>query len=162
MDDILRSTTSDVDHVNVEPDGKWSNPKATEGFTPAADDSDELIEIGGLKPLPLKEETSSSDQVLQRTPVHSWGTPGTSSPANYSSTNKRAAAQVIDLTGSDDEDESPVRPMKRPTLNRLDRSLPPEDSRNSFSNGGLVSKRSYPFINSTSSGSSSHASGYDT
>lgn len=155
----------------MEPDGKWSNPKesvtaAANEFTPATDDNDELIEIGGLSTKPVKQEAASTDQILQRTPLHSGGTPGTSSPANHSSTNKRAAAQVIDLTGSDDDDddddESPVRPAKRPALNEFDRSLHREDLRSSFSNSGLVSRRNYPLIYSASSGSSSHASGYDT
>lgn len=144
VDDILRSTPSDVEQVVVEPGGRWtkptdpdttnSNTTAIGGFTPATDDHDELIEIGGFSPVPMKKEQPATNQILQRTPVHSWGTPGTSSPANRSSTNKRAASQVIDLTGSDDEDDSPVRPAKR----------------------------RYPFIVPTSSGPPSYANGYDT
>ena len=165
VDDILRSTPSDVEQVVVEPGGRWAKPKDTDtttnntttgGFSPATDDHDELIEIRGFSPVPMKQEQPATNQVLQRTPVHSWATPGTSSPANHSSTNKRAAAQVIDLTGSDDEDDSPVRPAKRPALNGLNRNLLSEDSNDS------VSRRRYPFFIPTSTGHSSHANGYDT
>lgn len=107
----------------MEPSGKWSTPGDTAAgepasgqFTPATDDSDDLIEIREPSYPVVKREQASADSALLQTPAHSQGPPNLS-PVNPPSSNKRPAA-VIDLTGSDDdEDESPVRPAKRPTIN---------------------------------------------
>lgn len=101
----------------MEPSGRWSNPSDTAaagGITPATDDNDDIIEIGEPTSVGIKQEPPTPDRGLQRTPAFSLEPPK-SSPANPSSSNKRPAAQVIDLTGSDDEDGSPV-PAKRRAL----------------------------------------------
>ncbi|KAI9368006.1 transport protein particle component-domain-containing protein [Aspergillus egyptiacus] len=118
VDDILRSTPLDVEQVIIEPDGRWSNPKEEVAvrpgnITPATDD-DELIEIREPGVTPVKQESFPVLDSLQRTPSRSREQSSTFSTA----TNKRSAP-LIDLTGSDDdEDDSPVRPPKRPAVNQ--------------------------------------------
>ncbi|OJJ43713.1 hypothetical protein ASPZODRAFT_135717 [Penicilliopsis zonata CBS 506.65] len=132
VDDILVSTPNDVDQVIIEPDGRWLSPKGlgsgVGGITPTTDDDDELIEINQpVTPL-VKQEPSSIKINIQRTPSQSREPSATSSAARLM-TNKRPISQVIDLTGSDDDDdELPVRPMKRPALGGVGRdSLQPEN-----------------------------------
>ncbi|KAL2786036.1 PINIT domain-containing protein [Aspergillus keveii] len=138
VDDILRSTPSDVEQVIIEPDGTWSTPKdevaaGPGSITPATDD-DDLIEIKEPGVTPVKQEPLSfsvldSLQQSQQTPARSREQSSTWSTA----TTKRPAP-VIDLTGSDDEDDdSPVRPPKRPAIN-VHRLPPRQDSRNSYAN----------------------------
>ncbi|KAI9040882.1 MIZ zinc finger protein [Aspergillus affinis] len=182
VDDILHSTSGDVEQIVIEPDGTWSGPKDDEngaagGVTPASyndyddeelkeeeeedDDDDDLIEIKepGV-PIVKRESLPSRGLTLQRTPVQSRE-PSTASSIARLSTNKRPAAQVIDLTGSDDEEESPVRPTKRPALNVFSRSLPRPGFRGSY-NGGTVNGK----VNSYGSQHSPESSGrngvYDT
>lgn len=118
MDDILRSTSSNVEQVVIEPDGVWSNPNDAEtfklgGVTPATDD-DDLIEITEPGISPVKQESMPLSVTLERTPAQSRETSTPSSAARFSG-KKRPPAQVIDLTGSDDDDdESPQPPTKRP------------------------------------------------
>ncbi|KAL4801731.1 transport protein particle component-domain-containing protein [Aspergillus unguis] len=130
VDDILRSTPVDVEQVIIEPDGQWSNPKdetaAAAGpgeVTPATDD-DDLIEIKEPGVTPVKQESLPVLDLLQQTPARSR------EQSSTWSTNKRPAP-VIDLTGSDDEDDSPVRPPKRQAVNPH-RTLPRQDSRGSY------------------------------
>jgi E3 SUMO-protein ligase PIAS1 len=138
VDDILRSTPSDVEQVIIEPDGTWSTPKdevaaGPGSITPATDD-DDLIEIKEPGVTPVKQEPLSfsvldSLQQSRQTPARSREQSSTWSTA----TTKRPAP-VIDLTGSDDEDDdSPVRPPKRPAIN-VHRLPPRQDSRNSYAN----------------------------
>ncbi|PLB34495.1 transport protein particle component-domain-containing protein [Aspergillus candidus] len=164
VDDILHSTTSDVEQVVIEPDGRWSAPKGddatgADGFNPASDE-DELIEVREPGVTPIKQEaTSAQSYSLLCTPTQSRE-PSTASAA-HQSTNKRSVAQVIDLTASDDEDDdSPVRPAKRPALNTFDRFLPGQETRNlnstGFSNGAALA-----FASQTSSESPAQTGGYD-
>ncbi|KAL4877644.1 transport protein particle component-domain-containing protein [Aspergillus karnatakaensis] len=131
VDDILHSTPLDVEQVLIEPDGQWSNPKdelATlrpGSVTPTTED-DELIEIRESGVTPVKQEPLPVLELLQQTPARSREQSSTWSTA----TNKRPAP-VIDLTGSDDEEDSPIRPPKRQALN-VNRPLPRQDSRNSY------------------------------
>ncbi|KAL2816373.1 transport protein particle component-domain-containing protein [Aspergillus cavernicola] len=140
VDDILRSTPLDVEQVIVEPNGRWFNPKeeATVGpgsVTPETDD-EELIEIKEPGVTPVKQEYLPVFDLLHQTPARSREQSSTFSNA----TNKRPAP-LIDLTGSDDdEDDSPIRPPKRPTVN-VHRSLPRQDTRNSYG-GHYVDKGS--------------------
>ncbi|KAE8348184.1 PINIT domain-containing protein [Aspergillus coremiiformis] len=165
VDDILHSTSPDIEQVVIEPDGKWSNPKVDEaseagGVTPESDD-DDLIEIKELGNTPVKQESLPATSLsLHRTPAQSREPSSTSSAARLS-TNKRPAAQVIDLTGSDDDndDDFPVRPSKRPVLNLLGRSLSRQEFHNS-NNSGLVNGRAAPLANQTCSESPSQPSGY--
>ncbi|KAJ5099133.1 hypothetical protein N7532_006134 [Penicillium argentinense] len=147
--EILRSTSSDVDQVVVEPNGEWSNPSQTDlaqpgGVTPASDD-DELIEISepGIPTPVVKREPIPSSIMLERTPAQSRETSTPSSAARFSS-RKRPASQVIDLTGSDDEDdESPVPPVKRPALSFGIGGLPPPEPHHALARSPLQS-RHYP------------------
>ncbi|KAB8069798.1 PINIT domain-containing protein [Aspergillus leporis] len=170
VDDILHSTSPDIEQVVIEPDGRWSNPKIDDatgagGVTPASDDGgsddDDLIEIKELGNTPVKQESLPTASLsLQRTPAQSREPSSTSSVARMS-TNKRPAAQVIDLTGSDDDngDDSPVRPPKRPALSLLNRSSSRPGFPNSYKSG-LVNGRSAPFAGQTSSESPSQSGGY--
>lgn len=119
MNDILRTTSLAVDQVTVEPEGSWSAPddadlERNRGGTPDTDDDDDLVEIAEPGLVPVKMETLPSSFLLERTPAQSREASTPSSAARLSS-KKRPAAQVIDLTGSDEEDESPAPPRKRPT-----------------------------------------------
>lgn len=120
MDDILRSTSSDVEQVVIEPDGVWSNPDDADtvkprGVTPATDD-DDLIEITEPDISSVKQEPMPPSVMLERTPAQSREASTPSSAARLSG-KKRPSAQVIDLTGSDDDDdEMPQPPPKRPAL----------------------------------------------
>jgi E3 SUMO-protein ligase PIAS1 len=113
VDDILRSTPPEVEQVMIEPNGNWSNPmnrndSTTKSPTPKTEE-DDLIEIKRPDTSPLKHE-----QGLEYTPLQ--GTPASREPSSLPSArlsgNKRSAAEVIDLTGSDDEDVC-SRPTKR-------------------------------------------------
>ncbi|KOC15506.1 putative SUMO ligase SizA [Aspergillus flavus AF70] len=166
VDDILRSTSTDVEQVVVEPDGRWSNPRVVDaseagGVTPESDD-DDLIEIKELGNTPVKQESLPAASLsLQRTPAQSREPSSTSSVARLS-TNKRPATQVIDLTGSDDDndDGSPVRPPKRPALNLLNRSLPRQEFQSSY-NTALANGKAVPRAGQTSSESASQTTGYN-
>lgn len=167
FDDILHSTSPDVEQVIIEPDGKWSSPKEDEfkgagGVTPATEDEDELIEIKEPGIVRVKQESlSASGLSLERTPAQSREPSATSSAARLS-TNKRSAAQVIDLTGSDDDDGdfSPVRPAKRLASNAPHRAYVRPAFRNSFSSG-LVNGGNFSTTNQTNSESPRHTGGLD-
>ncbi|KAH1280759.1 hypothetical protein KXV95_002004 [Aspergillus fumigatus] len=167
VDDILHSTSPDVEQVIIEPDGKWSSPKEDEfkgagGVTPATEDEDELIEIKEPGIVRVKQESlSASGLSLERTPAQSREPSATSSAARLS-TNKRSAAQVIDLTGSDDDDGdfSPVRPAKRLASNAPHRAYVRPAFRNSFSSG-LVNGGNFSTTNQTNSESPRHTGGLD-
>ncbi|TVY58844.1 E3 SUMO-protein ligase pli1, partial [Lachnellula suecica] len=121
---ILKATSRSTDQVIVQPDGKWGLNSKKENMSRqsngvASDDDDDLVEV-----------TRSGDSVRMGTP-RSYGTtvgtaarPSASSsvaprdtPA-ASSSGKRPAATVIDLTSSGDEDDEPLaRPPKRQQTN---------------------------------------------
>ncbi|CAI7583462.1 unnamed protein product [Penicillium pancosmium] len=144
VDEILQSTSTDVDQVVVEPSGDWTNPTDSDiakpgGVTPASDDDDDddLIEIsqpGFPTPTVKQEPISSSTIMLERTPAQSQSREtSTPSSAIRASSKKRPASAIIDLTASDDEDdESPMPPIKRPALNFAVRGLPPPDHPRSY------------------------------
>ncbi|PWY64296.1 SUMO ligase SizA [Aspergillus heteromorphus CBS 117.55] len=165
VDDILRLTSLDVEQVIVEPDGRWSNPNYEDsakagGFTPAADDDDELIEIKEPGVTPIKQESLSAPTFsVQRTPTQSREPSATSSAAHIS-TNKRTAAQVIDLTGSDEDDDIPIRSAKRPALNSISRPSPRPEFCNPYS-GGYLDGGSIPLSSHPSSEYTSQNDGYD-
>lgn len=149
VNDILSSTSPDVDSVVVEPDGAWSAPNDNDtvnlgGQTPASDDDydDDLIEI--REPGAVKQELMSASIMLERTPAQSKSREAsTPSSAARLSSKKRPAAQVIDLTGSDDdEDESPAPPVKRPALDFGVRGISSHDAHQPVANSPL--NRAYP------------------
>ncbi|KAL4737238.1 PINIT domain-containing protein [Aspergillus similis] len=132
VDDILRSTPLDVEQVIIEPDGQWSSPKdeavatGPGTFTPATDD-DELVEIREPGVTPVKQENFSSLDLWRQTPATSR------EQSSTWSSNKRPAP-VIDLTGSDDDDDSPIRPPKRQAIH-MHRPFPRQDPRSSYTGG---------------------------
>ncbi|KGO70343.1 Zinc finger, RING/FYVE/PHD-type [Penicillium expansum] len=123
VDDILQSTSPDIDQVTVEPDGVWSSPTDSDatklgGMTPASDDDDDdLIEISEPGMPVVKQEPGPPNVALERTPAQSQSQSreaSTPSSAMRMSSKKRPIAQVIDLTESGDEDEeSHIPPPKR-------------------------------------------------
>ncbi|KAL4898462.1 PINIT domain-containing protein [Aspergillus ambiguus] len=171
VDNILKSTPSDVEQVMIEPDGRWSTIKADEdngggggagGVTPASED-DDLVEIQEPGTTPIKQESFSTPSLMvQRTPAQSRE-PSTTSSAARMSTNKRPASQVIDLTGSDedDDDDLPVRPAKRPALNASNRPIYRPEFRASYSSNGLANGRSMPFTGQNGSASPGLNGGYE-
>ncbi|PYH77757.1 Zn-finger transcription factor [Aspergillus uvarum CBS 121591] len=143
VDDILRLTPSDFEQVIIEPDGKWSHPNLEDiekaGKATSATEDDELIEIKEPGISPIKQESFSAvNLTLQQTPLQSRE-PSATSSAVPTSINKRPAAQVIDLTGSDDdddgEDDLPVRPTKRPALGEMGRSSLRQEYHDSYTSG---------------------------
>ena len=149
MDEILRVTSPDVEQVVVQPDGTWSAAERPGGVTPGTDDgcnddddTDDLIEINEPASSAVKREPLPSNIMLERTPTQSRETSAPSSAARPSS-KKRSAAQVIDLTASDEEDdEMPVPSPKRLALNFPIRG----NSRDSHQpiSGSPLHPRSYP------------------
>lgn len=144
VDDILQSTSPDIDQVTVEPDGVWSSPTDSDatklgGMTPASDDDDDLIEISEPGMPVVKQEPGPLNVALERTPAQSQSQSreaSTPSSAMRMSSKKRPIAQVIDLTESGDEDEeSPAPPPKRlasslpsRAFSRQEYHLPPASS----------------------------------
>lgn len=118
MKDILAKTSRRTDQVTIEPNGVWSNNEKSasplNGGPYSSDD--DLIEIKDSRVTALK---NPGTPVLS---MRSMGTPTSVSrevsaslpgPPRLSTSAKRPASAVIDLTLSDDEDEEPVRPAKR-------------------------------------------------
>ncbi|KAL5337104.1 PINIT domain-containing protein [Aspergillus crustosus] len=130
VDGILHSTPLDVEQVLVEPDGQWSNPKDDPAprpgsVTPTTDD-DDLIEIKEPGITPIKQEPWPILDLLQQTPARSREQSST-----WSTTTNKRSAPVIDLTGSDDDEDFLIRPPKKQVIN-VHRPLPRQDSRSSY------------------------------
>lgn len=107
---ILNNTPKAVESVTIDVDGQWSiAATATNSPMPDSDDDnlgDEIIEISDSRVARIKDEATPSSV----SPIaHSSGD---ASPMARGSSSKRPFSQVIDLTGSDDEDEQ-LRPSKR-------------------------------------------------
>ncbi|KAF2143038.1 uncharacterized protein K452DRAFT_326218 [Aplosporella prunicola CBS 121167] len=123
VQDILQKTSSSVEKVTIEPDGKWTPGDRVESQTRngtsdngAGDDSDDddLVEISDYRVANLKQEQSQTPVSGAHTP------PGSSreqSAAAAPATNSRSKrkSEVIDLTLSDDDE--PPRPAKRQAYN---------------------------------------------
>lgn len=139
MDEILHSTSSDVEQVTIEPHGAWHHAKTDDsqdtnipngGAYDDNDDDEDFIEIGHLFTPKLKREDASDSIDLHTTPsTHDR------IPSVPKSSQKRPAPQVIDLTISDDDDDVPSRPAKRKALGNGDRPSSRGGSRNSLGNG---------------------------
>jgi E3 SUMO-protein ligase PIAS1 len=136
VDDILQSTSSDIDQVTVEPDGVWSSPIDSDarklgGMTPTSedDDDDDLIEISEPGIPSVKQEPGAPNITLERTPAQSQSREAsTPSSVIRMSSKKRPISQVIDLTESgDEEDESPVPPSKRTAPSLPPRAFPRQE-----------------------------------
>lgn len=123
--DILEKTSKNLESVTIEPDGRWIAKSADDerhgqnhtngnGFDDDDDDDLEISEIsivGGRRFDTPKNPASSTG-----TPASTGRNSTSLGPRGIASTSsKRPAAPVIDLTlSSDDEDDEPVqRPTKR-------------------------------------------------
>lgn len=126
VEDILHSTSTDLEQVTIEPNGVWHTDKKEEPENrgQASPDSDsDFIEITDLFTPKLKREATSSEPraTLLATPVTATqnGSKG-ATPSIPRSSQKRPAPAVVDLTLSDDDDDDdddlPVRPPKRQAL----------------------------------------------
>ncbi|EFR03308.1 E3 SUMO-protein ligase pli1 [Nannizzia gypsea CBS 118893] len=120
VDNILRATPQSVDQVTIEQNGEWSNPNDPPEDLPGSngiengddyDDELDLVEVDSCGVPTLKREFDSQASVYRTTPTPSREASSVAS-APRPSTGKRTISQVIDLTGSDDEEEPP-RPAKR-------------------------------------------------
>lgn len=157
VNDILRSTSSDVEQVIVEPDGRWSTPKNGEN-APTADkggsthDDDELIEVTGPPNGIVKQERPTASPAFPREA-------STLSPAQSASRKRSAPHDVVDLTLSSDDDEPLLRPHKRRSVNGLGRNLVWEEP----SHGGSFGNGTYnlPYLNQSSSTTPSRPGGYN-
>lgn len=125
MEDILQSTSTDLEQVTIEPNGVWHIDKKEEPEKrgqASPDSDDDFVEITDLFTPKLKREATSSEPqtTLLATPVTAKqnGSNGTTTPSIPRSSQKRPAPQVVDLTLSDDDDDDdlPVRPPKRQVL----------------------------------------------
>lgn len=152
--EILTSTPRNVDQVVIEPDGSWHSPEepgtaTLGGVTPATDDEDDVIEIKEPGAASVKREPVPLSLLgLQQTPAQSREASTTSSAAPFSG-RKRPAAEVIDLTLSDDDD-SPARPARRRALSGAV-SANSRHAYNGTSNGSLASRGSFQFGSQPSS-----------
>lgn len=129
VDEILSQTPSSIEQVTIEPDGKWSQtaPRSNSttnghGAQPNDSDDDDLIEIDDVRVNALKKD-STPISAFARTPPASSREPSIASASRGVSL-KRPLSSVIDLTGSDDDDEPIRRAPQRPfTMNG---SVPPQ------------------------------------
>jgi E3 SUMO-protein ligase PIAS1 len=120
VQNILSNTSRSVEQVTIEPDGRWSqHSKAASpnnNNTSFGSDDDELIEIKDSRISALKMASTPVPSVgSARTPPMSSREASASVASTHASTSsKRPASQIIDLTLSDDDDDLPVsRPTKR-------------------------------------------------
>jgi E3 SUMO-protein ligase PIAS1 len=114
--DILQKTSKDVDQVVIDPSGEWSlsqktPSKNTSSGQQAPINRGSVVEIDD-QPWPA---SSTSSRMPTQSLSASTGMPYASPHHSSTSTpsNKRPISAVIDLTLSDDEDEQPVRQVKR-------------------------------------------------
>jgi E3 SUMO-protein ligase PIAS1 len=120
VQNILSTTSRSVEQVTIEPDGRWSqHSKASSpnnNNTSFGSDDEELIEIKDSRVSALKTASTPVPYVgSTRTPPMSSREASASAASTHASTSsKRPASQIIDLTLSDDDDDLPVsRPPKR-------------------------------------------------
>jgi hypothetical protein len=105
--EILESTSSEVEQVTLGPHGDWSSGDGLDYSNSHQSmdtlGGDDLIVIANPSPLALKREHSFDRRVLDHTPIPIQKP---SPPSPRPSGNKRSAAIIIDLTGSDEDDDS--------------------------------------------------------
>ncbi|KAK5162385.1 hypothetical protein LTR04_003898 [Oleoguttula sp. CCFEE 6159] len=122
VQEILNSTSADIDQVTIEPDGRWSKNVATDGSAnqngAAHDDDgdeDDLVEIvDAVKTFKKENSTALPSYITQTPPLSSREASAATSSARTG--NKRSSAAVIVISDDDDDEES-VRPMKRQVPN---------------------------------------------
>jgi E3 SUMO-protein ligase PIAS1 len=116
--DILTSTPQVIEQVTIEPDGKWllPAPQSEEKSRPQTESSfieDDDLVIGQVSSRPSNTATPSRSGYAFSTPAQGSSREGSSIAAPRSTaSSKRPAAEVIDLTLSDDDDAD-IRPVKR-------------------------------------------------
>lgn len=117
VEDILTNTPQSVEQVTIEPDGQWVLParQSEEKTRPQPEtsfvDVDDLV-IAQVSSLQSNTVTPSRSGYTFSTPVQGSSREGSSMPPRSTTSSKRPAAEVIDLTLSDDEADA--RPIKRP------------------------------------------------
>ncbi|UNI16288.1 E3 SUMO-protein ligase pli1 [Purpureocillium takamizusanense] len=119
--DILESTPKSLESVTIEPTGQWSIKTAQEsdhadGINGASVDDDDLVEISEVSIVGRRFETPKNVTPRVSTPASSGRGSSANGPRGIASTSaKRPAPTIIDLTGdSDDDDDEPIqRPHKR-------------------------------------------------
>ncbi|KAI1840783.1 hypothetical protein JX266_012990 [Neoarthrinium moseri] len=118
---ILDSTSEDTDQVTIEPDGQWGTegrkepePKRPRVSGAASmtsvnlDDDDDIVALDDFS-IVSNRTTQTPNRSMLGTPAGAAN--GSSSTPNGS--RKRPAAEVIDLTLSDDDDDAPLHAPKR-------------------------------------------------
>lgn len=119
--DILTNTPRSTEQVTIEPDGNWllpALPQSEEQTRPQPEASfieDDDLVVGQVSSRQSNTATPNRPGYVFGTPAQGSSREGSSIAAPRSSS-KRAAAEVIDLTLSDDDDAD-VRPVKRPNTN---------------------------------------------
>ena len=122
VDSILKSTPREVDQVTIEPNGVWRRTSDDDNVPPKRGESDsddgDLVEIKDMPRMAAvkSEYNYGNGSPLMRTPPMSSREPSISSAKPTSTTHKRAAPEVIDLS-SDDDDDEPLRAPKRQATN---------------------------------------------
>ncbi|KAH6893567.1 PINIT domain-containing protein [Thelonectria olida] len=125
--EILDNTPKDVDTVTIEPDGRWfvkneeerrnefGSQGARQSHFDDDDDDDDDLEISEVNIISRRLETPRNASFSSSTPASGSRGPPSVGPRGIASTSaKRPAAAVIDLTlSSDDEDEPLQRAPKR-------------------------------------------------
>ena len=124
VDNILKSTPRSVDQITIEPNGQWSqtsqacgsvsSPSRGVNGRSSSDVEEELVELDDVPRLASAKSEATREPSMTRTPTafsrNSFVSPAP--PQGSSSSNKRSAGQVVDLTLSSDEEDSPPRPTK--------------------------------------------------
>ena len=136
VDDILQKTSKTIDQVTIEPTGKWStitdsqSSPITNNRDASSEADDDLIEIQEPPRISSIKAEGSHEPSMLRTPPVSSREPSTSSGPQPSGSNKRPAAQVVDLTLSSDEDDEPIRAPKRQNTSGQSHEFPDTSSVN--------------------------------
>ncbi|KAK0629857.1 PINIT domain-containing protein [Bombardia bombarda] len=134
--EILVETPDSVEQVTIEPDGKWAAPgtqkssRKEQSYEPSYLDDDDFVVSETLSRASYGTthcETPSrmaAPSTFLGTPTNSSSRDSSAMPRSATS-NKRPLPEVIDLTFSDDDDEEPARPVKRPNYGSNGYSNPP-------------------------------------
>jgi E3 SUMO-protein ligase PIAS1 len=135
--DILQNTPSSLEQVTIEPNGRWrlsnndGNSRQSNGASvhAADDDDDDDLEISEVNVIGGRRlETPKTAATSMSTPASGAGsaTPSGGPRGMGSTSQKRPAPAVIDLTlSSDDDDDEPIqRPAKRQNTNSNGFHLP--------------------------------------
>ncbi|KAB5570329.1 PINIT domain-containing protein [Coniochaeta sp. 2T2.1] len=118
--DILTNTPLSVEQVTIEPDGRWLLPSAQneQKNQPQAEtsfvDDDDLV-AGNVSSRQSTAATPNRSAYQFSTPAQESSREGSSMPPRSTTSSKRPAAEVIDLTLSDDDEP---RPVKRANTNQ--------------------------------------------